>query len=185
MVVACLSLLVALGSTSLAAVVALPDASVGTAQLADDAVVSAKVRDGSLTSRDLANGSITSADVRDRSIARIDLEAGALLPGPRGPLGPQGPPGEKGAPGTSGRQVVKAETALTSGSPKGVTVLCPPGKKALAGGVDVTGAGRDRIAITESAPSEDGGWKARAVELVATREDWQLRVYAVCAFIAS
>jgi hypothetical protein len=185
MVVACLSLLVALGSTSVAAVVALPDASVGTAQLADGAVVSAKVRDGSVTSRDLANGSITGADVRDRSLTRIDLKAGALLPGPRGPLGPQGPPGEKGAPGTSARQVVTAETALTSGSPKGVTVLCPPGKKALGGGADVTGAGRDRTGITESTPSADAGWQARAVELTATSADWQLHVYAVCAFVAS
>jgi hypothetical protein len=185
MVVACAALVVALGGTAVAAVVALPDGSVGTPQLANDAVVSAKIRDGSITSYDIANSTIRGADVRDHTLTRADFSKGALLPGPNGPLGPQGPPGSKGAPGTSGRQVVEAETALTSGNPKGITVLCPPGKKALSGGADAVGEGRDRISITASVPAGDSGWQARAVELVATSANWQLRVYAVCAYVAS
>ena len=144
LVVACAALLVALGGTAVAAVVALPDGSVGTAQLADDAVVSAKIRDGSVTSHDIANSTILGTDIRDRTLTKADFRKGSLLPGPRGPLGPQGPQGEKGAPGTSGYQVVQNETPLTSASPKGVTVLCPPGKKAISGGADVSGEGRDR-----------------------------------------
>ena len=185
MVVACAALIVALGGTAVAAVVALPDGSVGTPQLADDAVVSAKVRDGSITSHDIANATIRSADVRDHTLTKADFRKGSLPPGPHGPLGPQGPPGTKGVPGTSGRQVVEAETALTSGNPKGTTVLCPPGKKALAGGAEVVGEGRDRVGITESVPDTDSGWQARAVEIVSTTATWQLRVYAVCAFVAS
>lgn len=183
LVVACAALLVALGGTALAAV-ALPDGSVGTAQLADDAVVSAKVRDGSVTSHDIANSTILGTDIRDRTLTKADFRKGSLLPGPRGPLGPQGPQGEKGAPGTSGYQVVHQETPLTSASPKGVTVLCPPGKKAISGGGDVSGEGRDRISVTESAPTDDG-WQARAVELAKTDAAWRLRVYAVCVFVAT
>ncbi len=183
LVVACAALLVALGGTALAAV-ALPDGSVGTAQLADDAVVSAKLRDGSVTSHDIANSTILGTDIRDRTLTKADFRKGSLLPGPRGPLGPQGPQGEKGAPGTSGYQVVQNETPLTSASPKGVQVLCPPGKKAISGGADVSGEGRDRISVTENAPAVDG-WQARAVELVRTDTPWRLRVYAVCVFVAT
>jgi len=184
LVVACTALLVALGGTAVAAVVALPDASVGTAQLADDAVVSAKVRDGSITSHDIANSTVLGTDIRDRTLTKADFRQGSLLPGPRGPLGPQGPPGAKGAPGTSGYQVVQRETLLTSASPKGVTVLCPPGKKAISGGADVSGEGRDGIGVTKNAPAVDAGWQTRAVELVRTDAIWRLRVYAVCVFVA-
>ena len=184
LVVACVALLVALGGTAVAAVVVLPDGSVGTAQLADDAVVGAKIRDGSVTSHDIANSTILGTDIRDRTLTKADFRKGSLLPGPRGPLGPQGPQGEKGAPGTSGYQVVQKETPLTSASPKGVTVLCPPGKKAISGGADVSGEGRDRISVTENAPTDDG-WQARAVELVKTDAPWLLRVYAVCVFVAT
>ena len=185
MLVACVALLVALGGTGVAAVVALPEGSVGTAQLADSAVVSPKIRDGSVTSLDIANSTITSADVRDRSLTKADFMPGSLPPGPRGVTGPQGPPGSKGSPGTSGRQIVQVEGALTSASPKGGTATCPPGKKALGGGVEVSGDGRDRISVTESMPAGEEAWQARAVELAPTTATWRLRVYAVCTFVAS
>ena len=185
MLVALVALLVALGGTGIAAVVALPEGSVGTSQLADDAVISPKIRDGSVTSLDIANSTLTGADVRDRSLTKADFEPGSLPPGPRGATGPQGPQGVKGSPGTSGRQVVQAESALTSASPKGVTTTCPPGKKAFGGGVEVSGDGRDRTGVTESMPVGDEAWQARAVELVSTTATWRVRVYAVCAFVAS
>ena len=185
MLVACVALLVALGGTGVAAIVALPDGSVDTPQLADNAVISSKIRDGSVTSFDIANSAIRGADVRDRSLTKTDFKPGSLPPGPRGADGPQGPQGPKGSPGTSGRQVVQAETALTSASPKGVTATCPPGKKALGGGVDVSGDGRDRIGVTESMPQGEDAWHARAVEIVSTTATWRLRVHAVCVFVAS
>ena len=185
MLVACVALLVALGGTGIAAVAVLPAGSVDTPQLADDAVISPKIRDGSVTSLDIANSTITGADVHDRSLTRADFKRGSLTLGPRGAAGPQGPEGQKGSPGTSGRQVVQAESAATSTSPKGVTATCPPGKKALGGGVEVSGDGRDRISVTESMPLGDEAWQARAVELVSTTATWRIRAYAVCAFVAS
>src|SRR5262249_31663640 len=151
--------------------------------LADDAVVSTKIHDGSVTSLDVANSTIRGTDVRDHTLTRADLKRSALVPGPRGPLGPQGPPGARGAPGRSGRQVVEAETGLSSVSPKGATALCPPGKKALGGGASVNGLGRDRVSITDNAPVGESGWHARAVEIAAAAT-WRLRVYAVCVFVA-
>jgi len=183
-VVASAALLVALGGTGIAAVDALPEGSVATPQLADNAVISPKIRDGSVTSLDIANSTITGGDVRDRSLRKSDFEPGSLPPGPRGETGPQGPQGPKGSPGTSGRQVVQTSSALTSASPKGATAMCPAGKKALGGGVVVVGDGRDRVIITESMPAGDAAWQARAVELASTAT-WRLRVYAVCAFVAS
>src|SRR5262249_59511953 len=63
LVVAGMSLLVALGGTSVAAVAVLPDASVGTAQLADDAVVSTTVHDRSVTTLDVAKSTFRGSDV--------------------------------------------------------------------------------------------------------------------------
>ena len=79
MVVASIALLVALAGTSVAAVTALPDNSVGTDQLKGNAVVSSKVRNYSLLKTDFAPGQI-----------------------PRGPQGPQGPRGPQGLQGSSG-----------------------------------------------------------------------------------
>ena len=82
MVVACLSLVLALGGTGYAAGL-LPVGSVGTPQLKVDAVVSSKVKDGSLLAR--------------------DFKADQLPAGPRGAAGAAGPAGERGAAGPQGR----------------------------------------------------------------------------------
>jgi hypothetical protein len=185
LLVACVALVAALAGSAAATVTALPDGSVGTVQLADDAVISPKIRNGAVTALDIANSTITGADVRDRSLTHADFKPGSLPPGPRGETGAQGPQGPKGSPGTSGRQVVKADSALSSASSKSVTAACPAGKKALGGGVEVSGDGRDRVSVTGSVPAGDAGWQARAVELLSTSAPWQLHVYAVCAFVAS
>jgi len=185
LLIACSALLAALAGTGVAAVTALPEGSVGTVQLADDAVISPKIPNGGVTSLDVANSTITGADVRDRSLTKADFKPGSLPPGPRGATGAQGPQGPKGSPGTSARQVVKVESALSSTSSKSATAACPAGKKALGGGVEVSGDGRDRVSVTGSVPAGDAGWQARAVELLSTSAPWQLHVYAVCAFVAS
>ena len=79
MVIASIALLMALGGTSIAAVSALPNNSVGTAQLKGNAVISSKVKNRSLLAVDFAQGEI-----------------------PRGPRGPEGPPGAPGATGATG-----------------------------------------------------------------------------------
>jgi hypothetical protein len=101
LVVACVALFVALAGTGVAAVVALvPNNSVGTVQLRNNAVVSAKVKDHSLAAKDFANG---------------QLPAGP--PGATGATGPAGPIG----PGITTWAIVKANGTLDKAS--GVTAV--------------------------------------------------------------
>jgi hypothetical protein len=177
-VLASAALLLALGGTSVAAVVTVPRASVGTAELRNGAVTTAKIRNGNVTSADIADGSVSSADVRNGSLHRVDFRPGQI---PHGPTGPQGPPG---APGVSGREQTASETPLTSTSPKNLTVNCPAGKKVLGGGVEISGAGRGRVTAVENKPNGDSAWEGEAFEAVSTNATWKLVVHAICATIA-
>jgi hypothetical protein len=168
MVLAAGALLVALGGTSIAAVSQVPRASVGAPQLKANAVTGAKI----------ANNTITSVDVRNRSLRRIDFGSGQLPAGPPGPQGPQGPVG------LSAREQVSAESVLNSAAPKNVTVNCPTGKKAIGGGVELSGPGRARVTVTENTPAGDSAWEAEAFEAVATGQAWKVVVHAVCANVA-
>lgn len=165
MVLAATALLVALGGTSIAAVSQIPRASVGAPQLKPNAVTGAKI----------ANNTITSVDVRNRSLRRVDFGQGQL---PAGPVGAQGPPG------LSAREQVSAESPLSSAAPKNVTVTCPSGKKVIGGGVELSGAGRARVTVTENTPAGDNGWEAEAFEAVATGQTWKVVVHALCANVA-
>jgi hypothetical protein len=165
-VLAATALLVALGGSSIAAVSQIPRASVGAAQLKPNAVTGAKI----------ANSTITSVDVRNGSLRRADFGRGQL---PAGPAGAQGPPG------LAAREQVSAESPLNSLSPKNITTTCPSGKKAIGGGVELSGAGRGRVTVTENTPAGDNGWEAEAFEAVATPATWKVVVHAVCANVAS
>ena len=81
MTIACIALFAALAGTS-AAVVAIPVASIGTAQL--------------------KNNSVTSSKVKDRSLRRTDFALGQIPVGARGPAGPAGHPGATGPAGAAG-----------------------------------------------------------------------------------
>jgi hypothetical protein len=80
MIVACVSLVVALGGVSYAAGV-LPKHSVGTAQLKKKAVTGAKLK----------KNAVTAAKVKDGSLLAADFKAGQLPSGPQGPKGDAGP----------------------------------------------------------------------------------------------
>ena len=168
LVLASVALLVALGGTSVAAVSQVPRASVGTAQLKANAVTGAKI----------AGNAITSADVRNGSLLRADFKRGQIPAGPVGAQGPQGPPG------LSAREQVSAESTLTSAGPKNVTVTCPAGKKAIGGGVELSGAGRGRVTVTENKPTGDNAWEGEAFEAVNTQATWKIVVHAICAIVA-
>ncbi|HET6623340.1 MAG TPA: hypothetical protein VFG70_02330 [Gaiellaceae bacterium] len=174
-VLASAALLVALGGTGVAAVVTVPRASVGTAELRNGAVTTAKIKNGNVTSADIADGGVSSADVRNGSLRRVDFRPGQI---PHGPTGPQGPPG------VSGREQVASETPLTSASPKNLTATCPAGKKVLGGGVEISGAGRARVTAVENHPAGDNAWEAEAWEAVATGATWKVVVHAICATVA-
>jgi hypothetical protein len=96
MVVALVALLVALAGTSVAAVTALPNNSVGTAQLKSNAVTSAKIKNG--------------------QVKPSDLSASAKTSGPQGPPGPQGPQGPQGPAGVASPGYVAQVASDTSTS---------------------------------------------------------------------
>lgn len=139
-----LALFVALGGTSYAAV-GLPNNSVGTPQLKNNAVTSLKVKNLSVSGVDLASNAVTSIKVKDRSLRGIDFAAGQIPAGPPGPAGPAGPTGPAGPIGPTGPTgPAGAVSSITLQYEKGaavadnsfgnVQVLCPSGQKAIAGG---------------------------------------------------
>jgi len=119
-VIATLTLFVALGGTSYAAVALAPN-SVGSAQIKDGAVQSSDIKDGAVISDDIANGAIGSDDIKSGSIQVSDLSKGAMngldgKDGAQGPAGPAGPKGETGAQGPAG------PAGSSSGGGGGVTI---------------------------------------------------------------
>lgn len=166
-VLASLALLVALTGTSVAAISQIPRNSVGSAQLKANSVTNVK----------LASNSVRSAEVRNGSLLRADFRPGQI---PAGPIGPQGPPGPSGI---SAREQVSIETPLSSTSPKNITATCPAGKKALGGGIELGGAGRNRVTPTENKPAGDNAWEGEAFEVVATNATWKLVVHVICATV--
>jgi hypothetical protein len=194
--VACIALLVALGGTSVAAVTAVPNNSVGTAQLKKDAVTSDKIKSGAVQSSEIKDGtiagndiknaaisnaklagsSVTSDKVKDGTLHAVDFAAGQIPAGPAGPAGP---------PGIAGLERQSNASALTSGT-KTVSVSCPSGKKVIGGGESISGDGANKTSVTESFPEAGlGSWTVTAVETVATTATWKLTVYALCATVAS
>jgi hypothetical protein len=96
MVVACLALGVALSGTAIAASVALPRNSVGTAQLKANAVATAKIRNNAVTTAKLRNNAVTSTKVLNGSLTAADFAPGQLPAGEAGPAGAAGPAGPAG-----------------------------------------------------------------------------------------
>jgi hypothetical protein len=112
-VVAYVSLFVALGGTSVAAVT-----------IARNAVVSSSIKDGQVKTVDLGANAVTSAKVKAGSLLASDLKAGELpaaVPGPQGPAGATGVKGDPGTPGADGAD--GAATRVRASKPAGdVTV---------------------------------------------------------------
>jgi hypothetical protein len=180
MVVACVSLAIALSGTGYAAVV-LPKNSVGTAQLKQNAVTSAKIRNGTLLLGDFA--------ASERGTLKGD--PGAIGPrgekGEAGPRGEKGDPGAKGSAGLQGPPGVSGLTRVYSGSPstsssKSHTAKCPPGKKLVGGGAYVPGY--TLLEIYQSYPDAAlAAWVAAAHEVTPTTQSWTLGVVALCATV--
>ena len=119
----------------------LPKNSVGASQLRKNAVGSKKI----------AKNAITSLKVKDGSLLAADFKAGQIQAGPQGP---------KGDAGVGGYEIVKSGTiTLGPGETNGFDLMCPAGKRALAGGWD-TQAG---IFIRISKPiANNAGWEVVA-----------------------
>ena len=137
LVVACVALFVALAGTGVAAVVALvPNSSVGTAQLRNNAVVSAKVKDHSLAAKDFANGQL-----------------------PAGPAGATGATGATGpiGPGITSWAIVKANGTLDKASGVTAVTRTAVGTYNVAFAVDVTNCSLLASAGSDSASSKIRG----------------------------
>ena len=132
MVVACIALLVALSGTGIAAVAAIPNKSVGTAQLKNNAVTNPKI----------ANNAVTGAKVKNGSLQKADFAAGQLPAGPTGPAGPAGPKGDTGPQGVIGAVTVRtAQVTIDGGvaqngaySTRAVSRNCDSDEKAISAG---------------------------------------------------
>jgi hypothetical protein len=172
MIVACVSLVVALGGVGYAAGV-LPKNAVGTAQLQKRAVTGAKLR----------NGAVTAAKVKDRTLTASKFKAGQLPAGPQGPKGDpglQGPKGDKGDPGAKGvsgyQEVTGPDKTLSVGQAGLSTANCPTGKRAVGGGYD----GTVLLALDENMPINSGsGWFVHAKNVDSV--PGYFHAYAICA----
>jgi len=114
----------------------------------------------------LTDGSIGTAAIADGSITQSKLAAGALT-----------------VSGLS-TQIVVAETADDSTSPKTIAAGCPLGKTVIGGGAAAT----DQLGIPFNGPVAlsfsnafiGNSWRGRAYETSATSGTWRLTVYAIC-----
>jgi hypothetical protein len=107
MVVASVALLVALGGTSVAAVVNVPNNSVTTAKIANNAVTTPKIKNSAVNaskiasnavvSAKIASNAVTNAKIANGTIQPADLSAAAKTSGPSGAQGPSGPAGAAAA----------------------------------------------------------------------------------------
>jgi hypothetical protein len=180
LVVSALALLFALSGTGIAAMSALPRNSVGAAQLKANAVTNAKIKNAAVNNAKLAKNAVTSSKVQDGSLTKNDFAPDQIHAGPQGPQGPAG------APGASGYQIVEIDSPNDSNPTKQFSAVCPSGKRVLGGGSQVSGEGKQYVADNGSYPSANGtAFTAEAQEIVQTPQNWQLKVYAICATVAS
>jgi hypothetical protein len=145
MVVACIALLVALGGTSAAAVLSVPNSSVGTAQLKDNAVTApkiaanavtgAKINNGAVTEAKLASNAVTAPKIANNSITSSKIEDGSLLASDFAP-------GQLPSGGSSGGSTTvfpklkqyRSTTAIGPGVSAEISASCPSGQQAYSGG---------------------------------------------------
>lgn len=93
MVIACIALGIALGGTSYATVLNVPNGSVTTAKIANGAVTMPKLKNAAVTQAKLGANAVTSSRVQNGSLLKVDFAPGQI---PAGPQGPGGPPGISG-----------------------------------------------------------------------------------------
>ncbi len=106
MVVASISLLVALGGTSVAAVNQLAANSVGTSQLKSNAVTTPKIKNSAINASKLASNAVNAAKIANNAVAGSEIKNASIQPADLSSsaktAGPPGTPGAPGAPGPAG-----------------------------------------------------------------------------------
>lgn len=94
----------------------------------------------------------------------------------------------------SGWEVVTVDTAVDTDDVQIGVVTCPLGKQVLGGGyllhTSVSPIGDDlrRIAVVDSHPFPGhpvaDSWRVRAVRIPPAKGPWNMRIYAICAFVS-
>ena len=184
LVVAGIALLFALGGTGYATVLNVPKNSVGPAQIQANAVTNPKIKNSAVDNSKIANNAVTSVKVLNGSLLAADFAEGQIPAGPQGPAGPAGPSGPSGI---SGWQVVEVDSVSDATATKQLTASCPSGKRVLGGGLQILGAGKKFVASNGGYPSANGTAFTGEGQntLVGEPVIWQLKVYAICATVAS
>jgi hypothetical protein len=117
--------------------------------------------------------------------------------GPAGEKGDKGDTGAPGPPGVAGLQTVALASLSNSISPKEAAVLCPAGKRVIAGGASILGGDvssgpsdlATAVALKSSRPltlPNGEAWTARAEEIAPGFDgNWSLTIYAICATVSA
>jgi hypothetical protein len=139
---------------------------------------------GFKASRIPSAGKLLALGPNGRFPTRAGVIGPAGPPGPAGAGGPAGPAGPQGPQGVLGGQIVSGQSGVNSSGLKQLTVNCPSGKRAIAGGADVSTNGSAPVAVTRSRPTSDGnGWQAEGAEIQSTTANWQLTAFVFCAIV--
>jgi hypothetical protein len=148
---------------------ALAPESVVTAAIAELAVGPRRLQNGAVTAAKVAADSLTGAQIRESTLGEVPEAADAAALG-----------GVEADEYLSGLRVAQAVSADDFKPLKGpVTVNCPSGTRAVAGGAAVEGVTHG-VAITTSAPSGNAAWVASAEAFEAPGGSWRLVVTVVC-----
>jgi hypothetical protein len=78
LVIACAALLIALTGTSIAAVEAVPNNSVGTAQLKNNAVTAAKIASNAVNAAKIASNAVTASEIASNAVATAEIASNAV-----------------------------------------------------------------------------------------------------------
>src|SRR4051812_48414357 len=135
MVVACTSLIVALGGTGYAAT-QLPPKSVGQKQLRNGAVGNLQIRDGAVTKGKLHKDAVTSAAIRNGEVKVQDLAEGIL-------------------PAVASTIHQASGDPIAAGAVGAASATCDPGQRATGGGGGFAGPALTNDKMVDSIPVGD------------------------------
>ena len=122
---------------------------------------SAQIKDNAVATRDIKDRTIVTKDLNRRTAAALRGKRGpAGRRGPTGPIGALGPTGAAGSPGISGYERVEAVATIAAGETfKRVIASCPAGKTILGGGALVQ---TNKLNVTSSFLTSTGVWFVQA-----------------------
>jgi hypothetical protein len=168
MIVACISLFVALGGVGYAA------ATIGSAQIKNNSIRSKDIRNNQVATRDIRNSTIRGTDVRNNTLTGADILESSLGPVPSANSA-------NSAPIARVKTNTARGTAPASGGPGTATATCDQGLTVVGGGVQVDDANNGFV--IDDWPSAPNAFTARVGTVGGA--DMGFTVYAICAPAAS